>query len=71
VGLTEERQQVVHAKRVKWDVAHQDELVVAARVGERGRGEPAGRDKLGERGGDASRGPEQIGGVAIGAEGAN
>ena len=47
MGDADERQQVVLAQRVERDVARDDELVVAAVVGERRRVERARREQLG------------------------
>jgi len=60
------RQQVVHAQRVKRDVADDHELVIGAVVGERRQRERLVRQKLRERAGDAARSVAQpvIGDIA-------
>ena len=63
-----EGQQVVHAQRVKRDVAHDDELVVAGVVGERRQRERLLRQQLRERGGDAARRVAQAGLADVAAE---
>ena len=68
MGLTVERQQVVHAQRVERDVAHDDELVVAPSLGNVVAANSAGVTQLGEGGGDAARRPEQTGRVDVGTD---
>ena len=68
VGLADEWQQVVHAQRLKRDVANEHQLVVVTLVGERRRGELDRRHQLRERAGDPSRRPDEIRRVDIGAD---
>src|SRR5439155_12674709 len=65
---TVERQQVVHAQRLKRDLPDDDQLVVALVVGKRRRVERLGGEQLGVGGRHPARCVAKAGGVQVGAQ---